>query len=362
MKYNIFFFVAFICIFLPTTSHAGDFVNLVGIPGLSGDPTAGGLNDYINALYRLSISIAALLAVIKIVIAGAKYMLSDIVTHKEDAKKDIQGALVGLLIVIGAIIILNTVNTDLTNLDLTIATTTVNNQGPTIQELIARQQQQIENSITADQSELQEVSCPYYTVLGLGNSPRCTRECREMRGRYNSAVFDSCTISTSLAATCDPDTNVICCETVNGADWDEGDNETGTCSGLEQGKVDRARECGEGGRIWDAAGNYCRTASCNINTDTNCCSVANGTIVNGVCQTTGGTITDEQVCINRGAGWAFIGGTCQQQNVEQFEFRDVPADIASNINAAYQYCINQGEGWGFNENAQPPRCQRFNSN
>lgn len=144
MKSNILFLIAFACIFLPFTTQAADFVNLVGIPGLNSNGLPN-LNQYINALYRLSISIAALLAVIKIVIAGAKYMLSDIVTHKEDAKKDIQGALIGLLIVIGAIIILNTVNTDLTNLDLTIATTTVR-QGEDFGDVVAQRIAQLNNA------------------------------------------------------------------------------------------------------------------------------------------------------------------------------------------------------------------------
>jgi hypothetical protein len=53
------------------------------------------------------------LAVLKITIAGVKYMLSDVVTSKESAKKDIQGALFGLLIVLAAVIILNTINPSL---------------------------------------------------------------------------------------------------------------------------------------------------------------------------------------------------------------------------------------------------------
>lgn len=359
MKYNIFFFIALVLVLLPATTHAGDFVNLVGVPGLTGNVNAeGGLNSYINALYRLSISIAALLAVIKIVIAGAKYMLSDIITHKEEAKKDIQGALIGLLIVIGAIIILNTINTDLTNLNLTIDTATVSQDPMTIQEYIAERQQALEDSVADDQAELVEITCPYYTVVGLGDSARCSRECREMQGQYNNDIWDSCTVSTSLAATCDPDTNVMCCDDVNGADWDEGEDQTGTCSGVAQGLAERAQECGEAGRVWDAAGRYCRTATCNINTDVNCCSVANGTIVNGVCQTAGATITDEQVCINRGAGWAFQNGLCVQQtsgNDTQPLPTPRPAD-------PYTHCFRiepQGT-WEFNESAN--YCQRIPTN
>lgn len=65
---------------------------------------------YINILYVTSISLAALLAVVKIIIAGAKYMLSDIVSSKGDAIKDIQGSLFGLLLIICAVFILNVIN------------------------------------------------------------------------------------------------------------------------------------------------------------------------------------------------------------------------------------------------------------
>ncbi len=87
---------------------------LVGIPGVSN--AAQNFGDYINQLYFLSISIAALLAVIKIILAGVKWMLTDIVTSKADAKKDIWGALLGLLLIVSTFIILQTINPNLTRL------------------------------------------------------------------------------------------------------------------------------------------------------------------------------------------------------------------------------------------------------
>ena len=103
---------------LPVVSLA-QFEPLVGIPGLN-DPSTD-INSYINILYALSISIAALLAVIKIIVAGVKYMLSDVVTSKSEAKSDIQGALIGLLVVISAVLILNVINPQLTQTTLFIA-------------------------------------------------------------------------------------------------------------------------------------------------------------------------------------------------------------------------------------------------
>ena len=87
--------------------------NLVNLPiGDNGD-----FNDYINAVYLMFISIAALIAVIKIIIAGVKYMFSDIVTQKSDAKRDIQGALLGLLVVLSAVVVLSIINPDLATFD-----------------------------------------------------------------------------------------------------------------------------------------------------------------------------------------------------------------------------------------------------
>jgi len=96
-------------------AYAEEFIPLVGIPFID-TATNPSLPGYVNALYKAAISIAAFMAVVKIIFAGVKYMLSDVVTSKEDAKKDIRGALIGLLIVIGAVLILNTINPQLKGL------------------------------------------------------------------------------------------------------------------------------------------------------------------------------------------------------------------------------------------------------
>jgi hypothetical protein len=92
---------------------------LIQLPVVTGGAT--GWQGYIDLLYATAISLAALLAVIKIVIAGAKYMFSDVITNKSDAKKDIQGALFGLLLILGAVILLNLINPQLTNTTINIS-------------------------------------------------------------------------------------------------------------------------------------------------------------------------------------------------------------------------------------------------
>lgn len=111
----LFLFVVLLFATLPFVTFGQSFTPLVGIPGVNANSTIG---QYVNALYILSISIAAFLAVIKLIIAGVKYMTSDIITSKENAKKDIKGALFGLLIVLGAVLILSTINSQLTGFDI----------------------------------------------------------------------------------------------------------------------------------------------------------------------------------------------------------------------------------------------------
>jgi hypothetical protein len=74
--------------------------------------------QYINFLYGMSIAVAALLAVIKIIIAGAKYMLSDVINTKGEALSDIQGAILGLLLILSAVIILELINPQLTDREI----------------------------------------------------------------------------------------------------------------------------------------------------------------------------------------------------------------------------------------------------
>lgn len=113
MNFKLIYTVALFILLLPALVVAAEpYQPLVGIPNVD---DSGDINGYINALYALSISIAALLAVIKIIIAGVKWMLSDIVTDKSEAKKDIWNATIGLLIVIAAVLILGVINPQLTS-------------------------------------------------------------------------------------------------------------------------------------------------------------------------------------------------------------------------------------------------------
>lgn len=116
MKYKKIFLIAALFIFPAFTLAAGEYKTLANIPGIN-DPNLD-FGSYINALYTLAIALAALLAVIKIIIAGIKWMMTDIVTSKQDAKNDIWGATMGLLLILAAVLFLSIINPDLTDFNL----------------------------------------------------------------------------------------------------------------------------------------------------------------------------------------------------------------------------------------------------
>jgi hypothetical protein len=128
---SFLFFLLTIVLTIPVVSYAQE-VNpnyLVGIPGIEQGKNMD-FDSYIQAVYVMFISIAALLAVVKIIIAGVKYMFTDIVPQKTDAKNDIRSALLGLLIIVSAVIILSVINPDLTKFDPNIGP--IDDPGPAI--------------------------------------------------------------------------------------------------------------------------------------------------------------------------------------------------------------------------------------
>ncbi len=89
----------------------------VNIPG--SQPESKGVPGIIANIYQFSLMIAVLLAFAMIVFAGAKYMFArGNPSAQSDARDHITQALLGLLLLAGAFIILNTVNPRLTKLFL----------------------------------------------------------------------------------------------------------------------------------------------------------------------------------------------------------------------------------------------------
>ncbi len=101
----------------PQPPSPGSFIPLTNLPGLSGEGQRT-LADYINVLFRLALGVGAMLAVIQIAYAGTRYMMTDAFGTKEQAKKDITGALLGLLIMLSTVVLLGLINQDILNINV----------------------------------------------------------------------------------------------------------------------------------------------------------------------------------------------------------------------------------------------------
>lgn len=108
------FFTFLILLILPVTAFAQafKFTGLVQLP----NATFGDIGSFVNTLYATAIALAALIAVLKIIVSGAKYMLTESTSGKGSAKEEIKGALLGLLLILSAVVILNLINPNLTDL------------------------------------------------------------------------------------------------------------------------------------------------------------------------------------------------------------------------------------------------------
>lgn len=105
------------------------------------------LGQYINAIYRYAVTIVLIAAIVMVVYGGFRYLVGASIGDIQAGKKIIIDALMGMLIVLGAYMILNTVNPDTVNfkalslisvervdVDAILATTKVDTVGPDAEE------------------------------------------------------------------------------------------------------------------------------------------------------------------------------------------------------------------------------------
>ncbi len=78
------------------------------------------LEDYIGYVFKFAIALAAFLAVIMIIWGGFEYMTTEAITGKSDARKRIQDALTGLLMVLASYLILRTIDPRLVEINTSI--------------------------------------------------------------------------------------------------------------------------------------------------------------------------------------------------------------------------------------------------
>jgi len=114
----------------PPTPIPKDYTVLAPLPNTTGtcttNPTTGKtdcsttLDRYLPSAFNLTVGIAVALAFIVITFGGVMYATSDALGKKSQGKEYIENALWGLLLVIGAYTILNTINPQILNFSLNI--------------------------------------------------------------------------------------------------------------------------------------------------------------------------------------------------------------------------------------------------
>lgn len=103
--------------FVPLTKKSsGDIWNIQTQAGTGN--TSMSISDLINNIYRYTIVISAMLAVIMITIGGFQYMGGGSYTTKGAGKERMTNAIIGILIVISAVLILNIINPNIAKLEL----------------------------------------------------------------------------------------------------------------------------------------------------------------------------------------------------------------------------------------------------
>lgn len=93
------------------TATEGKLTTLSGMPIFEGGQAS--VSNVVNDLFLLLVAIGAVVAVLKIAVAGITFMLSESFTNRTAAKESIQNSLLGLAIVLSVVLILNVINPDL---------------------------------------------------------------------------------------------------------------------------------------------------------------------------------------------------------------------------------------------------------
>lgn len=91
------------------------YTPLEPLPGGFQGVQTGNIGPYVVSIFQLLMVIGAFLAVGALVVGGITYMVSEVVDKKSEAKQRIRAALWGLLLLLGAFLILNTINPQLVN-------------------------------------------------------------------------------------------------------------------------------------------------------------------------------------------------------------------------------------------------------
>jgi hypothetical protein len=98
------------------------YTPLEPLPGVDESGGSQSLSSILNFAFRTLFTIGGLLAVFFLILGGIAYMTSEIANKKDEAKKRIRGALLGLGLLIVSYLILNTINPELLQFNIGVFT------------------------------------------------------------------------------------------------------------------------------------------------------------------------------------------------------------------------------------------------
>ena len=138
------------------------YTPLATLPGIT-PSTPTNLGTYANALVKILIGIAAVLAIIMIMIGGLQYMSTDAISGKTEGKERITQALFGLGLAIASWLILTTISPTLLKVDLTVTSYTAPSSGnkrcaPTLEACREQTAQSINNLVNQRNCTIQSRS------------------------------------------------------------------------------------------------------------------------------------------------------------------------------------------------------------
>ncbi|MDO8481891.1 MAG: hypothetical protein Q7S75_02310 [bacterium] len=144
------------------------------------------LSNYINSMFKIAISAGAIIAVIRLGVAGYKYMGGDIWHKKEEAKEDIREIFFGLLLLLSIWIILHQINPNILNLNIVFPETKLITAPPSSIANVSPADQRVIGMITSDENRV-------WNILRSGGISR-------NKGQCTSTMQTNCTSLGGLGA------------------------------------------------------------------------------------------------------------------------------------------------------------------
>ncbi len=169
-----------------------DYTPLAPLPGTTNGATTN-LQTYLPGAFNLAVAVGAGLAFVYITIGGVMYATSDAISGKSQGKEYIQNALWGLLLVIGAWVILYTINPRLLEFNFTVSSPPLGVTAPTVGTVpsgVSPGSQTIANNVITS-----------YGPCATGQ----TQNCVNINGLQSSVILGL----TTLQQACNPCTVVV---------------------------------------------------------------------------------------------------------------------------------------------------------